>query len=113
MRHLERKRVVIFGAGTGNPFFSTDSCAALRAAEINAQAVLKATNVDGVYDSDPRLSPDAKLLKEISFQDVMEKELRVMDSTAITLCRENDIPIVVFSMSEEGNITKALKGESL
>lgn len=111
VRHLEKGRVVIFAAGTGNPFFTTDTAAALRCAEINAEVVLKATNVDGVYDADPRQNPNARLLDTLSYQDVTSKELSVMDLTAITLCQENNIPVIVFNLNQEGNISKAIKGE--
>lgn len=111
VRHLEKGRVVIFAAGTGNPFFTTDTAAALRCAEINAEVVLKATNVDGVYDADPRQNPNARLLDTLSYQDVISKELSVMDLTAITLCQENNIPVIVFNLNQEGNISKAIKGE--
>ncbi|KAL9230308.1 hypothetical protein vseg_005678 [Gypsophila vaccaria] len=111
IRHLEKGRVVIFAAGTGNPFFTTDTAAALRCAEINAEVVLKATNVDGVYNEDPRRNPNAKLLDTLSYQDVTSKELSVMDMTAITLCQENKIPVVVFNLNKEGNISRAIKGE--
>ncbi|KAL2940023.1 Uridylate kinase [Bienertia sinuspersici] len=113
VRHLEKGRVVIFAAGTGNPFFTTDTAAALRCAEINAEVVLKATNVDGVYDKDPRRNPDAHLLDTLSYQDVTSKELSVMDLTAITLCQENNIPVVVFNLNKEGNISRAIKGETV
>eukprot|EP00271_Cylindrocystis_brebissonii_P010362 TRINITY_DN26531_c0_g1_i1.p1 TRINITY_DN26531_c0_g1~~TRINITY_DN26531_c0_g1_i1.p1 ORF type:complete len:395 (+),score=56.06 TRINITY_DN26531_c0_g1_i1:180-1364(+) len=113
IRHLEKGRVVIFGAGTGNPFFTTDSAAALRAAEIGAEVVLKATNVDGVYDSDPRKNPAAKLQARLTHREVAMQNLQVMDITAITLCLENRIPVVVFNLLEPGNITKALSGESI
>ncbi|KNA21786.1 hypothetical protein SOVF_039630 [Spinacia oleracea] len=111
IRHLEKGRVVIFAAGTGNPFFTTDTAAALRCAEINAEVVLKATNVNGVYDKDPRQNSDARLLDTLSYQDVITKELSVMDLTAITLCQENNIPVVVFNLNEEGNISRAIQGE--
>ncbi|KAM7275787.1 hypothetical protein ACFE04_017653 [Oxalis oulophora] len=111
VRHLEKGRVVIFAAGTGNPFFTTDTAAALRCAEINAEVVLKATNVDGVYEDDPKQNPSARLLDNLSYHDVMSKDLSVMDMTAITLCHENNIPIVVFNLSKPGNISKAIKGE--
>eukprot|EP00262_Sarcandra_glabra_P022093 TRINITY_DN961_c1_g1_i1.p1 TRINITY_DN961_c1_g1~~TRINITY_DN961_c1_g1_i1.p1 ORF type:complete len:331 (+),score=62.47 TRINITY_DN961_c1_g1_i1:146-1138(+) len=111
VRHLEKGRVVIFAAGTGNPFFTTDTAAALRCAEINAEVVLKATNVDGVYDDDPKLNPNARLLDTISYQDVTSKDLSVMDLTAITLCQENNIPVVVFNLTKPGNISKAIIGE--
>ncbi|KAG6541798.1 hypothetical protein Mapa_016811 [Marchantia paleacea] len=113
VRHLEKGRVVIFGAGTGNPFFTTDTAAALRAAEINAEVVLKATNVDGVYDCDPRKNPNAMLLDHVSYREVAIQGLSVMDITAITLCQENCIPVVVFNLNEAGNITKALSGERI
>ncbi|KAL5752082.1 hypothetical protein ACOSP7_022261 [Xanthoceras sorbifolium] len=111
VRHLEKGRVVIFAAGTGNPFFTTDTAAALRCAEINAEVVLKATNVDGVYDEDPRRNPNAQLLDTLTYQEVTSKDLSVMDMTAITLCQENNIPVVVFNLGQPGNITKAIKGE--
>ncbi|XP_026394939.1 uncharacterized protein LOC113289783 [Papaver somniferum] len=111
VRHLEKGRVVIFAAGTGNPFFTTDTAAALRCAEINAEVVLKATNVDGVYDQDPKKNPEARLLDTLSYQDVTAKDLSVMDMTAITLCQENNIPVVVFNLSKPGNISKAIMGE--
>ncbi|KAF5176750.1 Uridylate kinase protein [Thalictrum thalictroides] len=111
VRHLEKGRVVIFAAGTGNPFFTTDTAAALRCAEINAEVVLKATNVDGVFDDDPRRNPNACLLDNLSYNDVMSRDLSVMDMTAITLCQENNIPVVVFNLNKPGNISKAIKGE--
>ncbi|KAM0940427.1 putative UMP kinase [Dioscorea sansibarensis] len=111
VRHLEKGRVVIFAAGTGNPFFTTDTAAALRCAEINAEVVLKATNVDGVYDEDPKINPNARLLDNLSYHDVTTKDLSVMDMTAITLCQENNIPVVVFNINKPGNITKAIIGE--
>ncbi|HBK59405.1 MAG TPA: UMP kinase, partial [Firmicutes bacterium] len=104
MRHMEKGRVVIFGAGTGNPFFSTDTAAALRAAEIEADAILMAKRVDGVYDCDPRKNPDATLFDKLSFIDVINRGLAVMDSTAASLCMDNDIPIVVFNLLRDGNI---------
>ncbi|KAL7142038.1 hypothetical protein ABFS83_08G095600 [Erythranthe nasuta] len=113
IRHLEKGRVVIFAAGTGNPFFTTDTAAALRSAEINAEVVLKATNVDGVYDDDPKRNPNARLLDTLTYQDVTSKELSVMDMTAITLCQENNIPVVVFNLNKPGNISKAIRGESV
>ena len=113
IRHLEKGRVVIFGAGTGNPFFTTDTGAALRAAEINAQAVLKATKVDGVFDSDPKKNADAKLYKTLTYETVRRLGLGVMDQTAITLCEENDIPVVVFNIARDGNIVNALRGRSV
>ena len=111
IRHLERGRVVIFGAGTGNPFFTTDTAAALRAAEIGADAFFKATKVDGVYDCDPLKNPNAQLHKELSFRQVTENGLAVMDETAITLCKENEIPIVVFNLTTPGNIIRAISGD--
>ncbi|WJX47731.1 UMP kinase [Trifolium repens] len=113
IRHLEKGRVVIFAAGTGNPFFTTDTAAALRCAEINAEVVLKATNVDGVFDDDPKRNPQARLLDTLTYQDVITKDLSVMDLTAITLCQENNIPVVVFNINKPGNIEKAIKGESV
>ena len=110
LRHLEKGRVVIFGCGTGNPFFSTDTAAALRAAEIDADAILKATMVDGVYDKDPRKFPDAKRYKTVSFSQVLAQNLNVMDMTAASLCRESKIPIVVFDLSDPKNICRALCG---
>ena len=108
VRHLEKGRVVIFAAGTGNPFFTTDTAAALRAAEIDAEALLKGTHsgVDGVYDADPRLNPDAVKYDEIGYMDVMTKDLKVMDATAIAFCRDNKIPIVVFDMSKPGALAR-------
>jgi len=111
MRHLEKGRVVIFGAGTGNPFFTTDTGAALRAAEINAQVVLKATKVDGVFCSDPKQNVNAKKYERLSYETVQRLGLGVMDQTAITMCRENDLPIVVFDMTKGGNIQKAIRGQ--
>ncbi|GMY12418.1 uridylate kinase PUMPKIN, chloroplastic [Fagus crenata] len=111
VRHLEKGRVVIFAAGTGNPFFTTDTAAALRCAEINAEVVLKATNVDGVFDDDPRHNPNARLLDTLTYHEVTAKDLSVMDMTAITLCQENNIPVVVFNLGKPGNIAKAIKGE--
>ena len=111
IRHLEKGRVVIFAGGTGNPYFTTDTTAALRACEINAEAILKATQVDGIYDSDPRTNPDAAKFDEISYMEVLSRELHVMDSTATTLCMDNDIPIIVFNLHKPGNIDRVLKGE--
>jgi uridylate kinase len=113
IRHLEKGRLVIFAAGTGNPYFSTDTAAVLRAIEINADAIFKATQVDGIYDSDPRKNPKAKLFKKLSYQEVYERRLKVMDTTAITLCEENSLPIVVFNLHREGNIRRALSGEAI
>lgn len=114
IRHLEKNRVVIFAAGTGNPYFSTDTTAALRAAEIEADVILMAKkNADGVYDSDPRYNPDAKKFKELEFIEVIKRGLGVMDSTATTLCMDNKIPIIVFSIDEPGNILKAALGNDI
>ncbi len=113
VRHLEKGRVVIFAGGTGNPYFTTDTTAALRACEIGAEAILKATQVDGIYDADPRTNPDAKRFETISYLDVIAKELNVMDSTATTLCKDNGIPIIVFNLHKNGNIDRVLKGESV
>jgi len=110
-RHLELGRVVIFVAGTGNPFFSTDTTAALRAAEIGAQAILKATKVDGIYDSDPKKNPDAKRFEHITYTDALSKRLQVMDSTAFSLCMDNKMPIIVFDMNKPDNIRLAIAGE--
>lgn len=113
LSHLEHGSVVIFGAGTGNPFFSTDTAAALRAAEISADVILLAKNVDGVYDSDPATNPDAVKFDELSFMEVIERDLKVMDLTAATLCKDNNIAIHVFALAEEGNVLKALTGEKI
>ena len=113
MSHLNKGRVVIFGCGTGNPFFSTDTAASLRAAEIEADIIFKATMVDGVYDSDPKLNPEAKKFDTISYHEVLNKDLNVMDSTASALCKDNNIPILVFSIEEPDNIYKAVCGESV
>ena len=113
IRHLEKRRVVVFAGGTGNPFFTTDTAAALRAAEIGAQIILKGTKVEGVYNKDPKTHPDAIKFSEISYIDVLDNNLRVMDPTAISLCMENDIPIVVFSILSEGNIKRAVMGEKV
>ncbi|MGM0575511.1 MAG: UMP kinase [Myxococcota bacterium] len=112
-RHLEKGRVVIFGAGTGSPYFTTDTTAALRAAEIHADVVMKGTKVDGVYDKDPMTHADATRYDELTYLDVIQRNLRVMDSTAITLCAENDLPILVFDMTSPGNIVRAVRGEPL
>lgn len=111
IRHLEKKRVVIFAAGTGNPFFTTDSAAALRALEIKADIILKGTKVDGIYTADPMLHPDATRYEKISYQEVLEKQLKVMDASSISLCMDNNLPIMVFNMRENGNIVKAVKGD--
>jgi uridylate kinase len=113
IRHLEKGRVVIFAAGTGNPFFTTDTAAALRAVEISAQAVLKATRVDGVYDEDPLTNPEAKMFDELTYMEVLAKGLKVMDSTAITMCKDHELPVVVFNISTHGNIVKAVQGERI
>ena len=113
MRHLEKGRIVVFGAGSGNPFFTTDTTAALRAAEIDADVIFQATKVDGVYDSDPAKNPDAKRFESLTYNHVLANDLRVMDSTAIALCKENDIPIVVFDLFERGNISRAVAGETV
>ncbi|MEO0012643.1 MAG: hypothetical protein RLZZ535_1032 [Cyanobacteriota bacterium] len=113
IRHLERGRVVIFGAGSGNPFFTTDTTAALRAAEIDAEIIFKATKVDGIYDADPVQNPDARRYQSLTYHHVLTNELKVMDSTAIALCKENNIPILVFDLSVNGNIMRASKGESV
>src|SRR6202142_4068789 len=110
-RHLEKERVVIFAGGTGNPYFSTDTAAALRAMEIKAQIILKATRVDGVYDADPEKVPGAKMLERITYLDVLQKGLLVMDSTAISLCMDNKMPIVVFNMNVPGNLKRVVQGE--
>jgi uridylate kinase len=113
IRHLEKGRVVIFGAGTGNPYFTTDTAAVLRGQEIHAEILLKATKVEGLYDSDPELNPDAKLLKKISYMEVLEKQLRVMDMTAISLAMDNHLPLAVFKLTHEGNIKKVVCGEDI
>lgn len=113
MRHLEKGRVVIFAGGTGNPYFTTDTTAALRAMEIDAQVIMKATKVDGIYDKDPMKHDDAVRFDQISYMDVLQKGLKVMDSTAISLCMDNAMPILVFNLREEGNILKAVQGETI
>jgi uridylate kinase len=113
LRHLEKGRVVIFAAGTGNPYFTTDTAAALRAMEINADAILKATKVDGVYDKDPVIHKDAKKFEELSYIDVLQRNLKVMDATAISLCMDNDLPIVVFDLSGRGNVKRVVLGEKI
>jgi len=113
VRHLEKGRVVIFGAGTGNPYFTTDSAASLRAIEIEADVVLKGTRVDGIYSADPEKDPDAIFYRNISFKDVFEKGLNVMDMTAFTLCKENDLPIIVFDMNKKGNLRRLVDGEEI
>ncbi len=111
IRHLEKKRIVIFAAGTGNPYFTTDTAAALRAMEIGANVILKATRVDGVYDKDPLKNKDAKMFKRLTYIEVLQKKLEVMDSTAISLCMDNDLQIIVFNLSKEGNIKRVVCGE--
>ena len=113
VRHLEKKRVVIFGGGTGNPFFTTDSAAVLRAIEINADVILKGTRVDGVYDSDPEKNNNAVKFDSMSFSEVIKKNLKVMDSTAFTLSQENDLPIIVFNMNKTGNLLKLINGDKI
>ena len=113
VRHLEKGRIVIFAGGTGNPFFSTDTAASLRAMEINADVIMKATKVDGVYDCDPVKNKNAVMYKNISYIDVLTKNLKVMDATAISLCRDNDLPIIVFNMQKRGNIRRAICGEKI
>lgn len=113
VRHLEKGRIVVFGCGTGNPFFSTDTAAALRAAEIDADIIMKATNVDGVYDSDPRVNMKAQKYESVSFHDVLNKGLGVMDSTAASMCKDNNIPILVFNIAKPENILKAVCGETI
>lgn len=111
IRHLEKKRVVIFAAGTGNPYFTTDSAAALRACEIGADVIFKATKVDGVYSADPMKDPSATRFQKISYQEVLERQLKVMDASAISLCMDNNLPILVFNMTESGNIIRAVEGD--
>lgn len=113
MRHLQKGRVVIFGAGTGNPYFTTDTAASLRGMEIDAEVILKATKVDGVYDKDPALHSDAKMFSDITYLDVLQKELRVMDSTAVSLSMDNQLPIITFNLGVRGNIKRVLLGEKI
>jgi uridylate kinase len=113
MRHLEKGRVVIFGAGTGNPYFTTDTTAALRAVEIGAQAILKATKVDGIYSADPKKDTSATRFTRLDYLEVLQRGLEVMDNTALTLCMDNDLPIVVFDMNVAGNIRKVVFGEPI
>ena len=113
MRHLEKGRVVIFAAGTGNPYFSTDTAASLRAAEIHADVIMKATKVNGIYDADPQKVADATMFEQITYMDVLRKGLRVMDATAISLCQENRLPIVIFNLNERGNIGRVVMGEAV
>lgn len=113
VRHLEKGRVVIFGSGTGNPFFTTDSAASLRAIEIDADVILKGTRVNGIYSEDPELNPNAKMYNNLTFSEVFNKDLKVMDMTAFTLCKENNVPIIVFNMNEPGNLKKVVTGENV
>lgn len=113
IRHLEKNRIVLFGAGTGNPYFTTDTAAVLRAIEIEAEVIIKGTRVDGVYDSDPEKNPDAIRFDKISYRDVLEKNLRVMDHTAITLCQENSLPILVFDINTKGNLKRIISGDEI
>src|SRR6202451_1334033 len=113
MRHLEKGRVVIFAGGTGNPYFSTDTAASLRAMEIKADVIMKATKVDGIYDADPVLVKDAKKFSQITYMDVLKKGLKVMDSTAISLCKDNNLPIIIFNLNQRGNIRKVVTGEKI
>jgi uridylate kinase len=113
IRHLEKGRVVIFAAGTGNPYFSTDTAAALRAMEVHSQIILKATKVDGIYDKDPHKYPEAVKFKELTYMDVLSRHLQVMDSTAISLCMDNRMPIIVFNLKEKGNIKRIIYGETI
>ena len=112
-KHLEKGRIVIFACGTGNPFFTTDTCAALRAAEIDAEVILVAKTIDGVYSADPKVDPNAVKYDEISYADILAKDLRVMDLTATTLCKDNGIPLIVFAMNEKGNMLKAVMGDKV
>ena len=113
IRHLEKKRVVIFAAGTGNPYFTTDTAAALRAMEIKADVIIKGTKVDGIYDSDPLDNPSAKMFHELPFLSVLNKNLKVMDATAITLCMDNNLPLIVFNLTEPGNLKRVVLGEKI
>jgi uridylate kinase len=113
MRHLEKSRIVIFAAGTGNPYFTTDTTAALRAVEVGCQVILKATKVDGVYDADPKREPNARRFEEISYMEAIQRGLKVMDTTALTLCMENDMPIIVFDIFQELNLQKLVSGERI
>ena len=113
LRHLDKKRVVIFGAGTGNPYFTTDTAAALRAAEINADLLIKATRVDGLYDKDPEKNSDAVLIEKTTYKEALAKKLRVMDMTALSLCEENNLPLRILNIFEEGNILRAVNGENI
>lgn len=112
-RHMQKGRIVIFGCGTGSPFFSTDTAAALRAAEINADVLIKATNVDGIYDSDPKKNENAKKIEELSYIDVLNKKIKVMDGTAITLCMDQEIPIIVYNLNKKGDLLKIINGKKI
>jgi uridylate kinase len=113
LRHFEKGRIVVFAAGTGNPFFSTDTAAALRAMEIKADILLKATSVDGIYSADPKKDPDAERYEQITYNDILRQNLGVMDTTAVSLCRDNNMPMMVFSMREQGNIVRVVSGEKI
>jgi uridylate kinase len=113
IRHLEKGRIVIFAAGTGNPYFTTDTAASLRAMEINADVIMKATKVDGIYDKDPKEHKDAELYEELTYMDVLKQGLKVMDATAITLCMDNKLPIITFNLTKRGNIARVVRGESI
>jgi uridylate kinase len=113
IRHLEKKRVVIFAGGTGNPYFSTDTAAALRAMEIGAQVIMKGTKVDGIYEADPITNPGAKMFEELPFLSMLNKKLKVMDSTAITLCMDNNLPLIVFNLKENGNLLRVVRGDRI
>src|SRR5436189_3599075 len=113
MRHLEKERVVIFGAGTGNPYFSTDTAASLRAMEIKADVILKATKVDGIYDADPFLVKDATMFQQITYMEIIKRGLKVMDTTAISLCKDNNLPMIIFNLNKHGNIRRVITGEKV
>ena len=113
MSHLNKNRIVIFACGTGNPYFTTDTAAALRAAEIDAEVLLLAKNVDGIYDSDPKLNPNAKKLKEVSYKDYIAQGLKAMDTTAITICMENEIPVLAFGLFEKDSLVRAVTGDDI
>jgi uridylate kinase len=113
VRHLEKGRIIIFAAGTGNPYFSTDTAASLRAMEIGAEVLLKATSVEGVYTADPKKDPDATMFDQITYMDILRQNLRVMDTTAVSMCKDNNLPMIVFSMRERGNIARVVRGEKL
>jgi len=113
IRHLEKKRVVVFAAGTGNPYFSTDTAAALRAMEVKAEIILKGTKVDGVYDKDPVKNPDARRFETLTYLDMLRKSLAVMDGTAVALCKDNDLPIIVYDLKQKGNLRRIVTGEKI